>query len=191
MSTQTSFFDPPTGQQAKEQARDRVERSRPHLLSLAREQAVALARRDPERTCTIDQVRAAMGRLGIGDAEFATIAGVVFRGKDWQWTGRRVRSKRAEAHANEQRVWQYVGPGARTVATRQTIAVAAPMPAIDAAEGDHCPRCRRPTPDRDIRIHGGQSTRRECRACNFHKGFPRWNPPKILGLLAKGREGER
>jgi hypothetical protein len=59
--------------------------------------------------CTADDVQRVLIEQGISPHALGNAAGSLFRGGDWEWTGRRVKSARVHAHANELKVWRYVG----------------------------------------------------------------------------------
>ena len=69
-----------------------------------------LARRHPDaRTgITADDVGRALKARGITQS-LGPAAGSLFAGKDWQWTGEFLKSKRITNHSRLLRVWRYVG----------------------------------------------------------------------------------
>jgi len=74
-------------------------------------------------------------------------------------------------------------------AARAVSSPAAPTDTAAAAPGpDHppCPRCGSQEV-RDAEIHGGRSTRRDCRRCNLFLYFTRWyGQPAGAGPAASG-----
>lgn len=77
------------------------------LLTEAREIARELARHGAE--ISADDVVFEMCKRGYGVKALGNAAGSLFAGRDWQWTGRRVKSKRIHAHKNELKSWVYIG----------------------------------------------------------------------------------
>lgn len=70
-----------------------------HARAVAR--AIAL---NGDGTCHADQVAAALekgGKPPLGNA-----AGSLFQTSEWEFTGRRVKSTRVQANANELKVWR-------------------------------------------------------------------------------------
>lgn len=76
----------------------------PRLLELARVIAVRIARERGE--VTADDVQAEMMRRGYRSDALGNAAGSIFRGREWQFTGRTVNSVRINAHARLIRVWR-------------------------------------------------------------------------------------
>lgn len=97
------------GEQLKHLGQVRAVSSRADLVALARRLArkISLERRD--RTVTSDDVAKALQDAGYGERSLGNAAGSVFRGKDWEFTGRFVKSIRPHCHSNLLRVWRYVG----------------------------------------------------------------------------------
>lgn len=99
---------PPTGEQLKQAGMERAAQSKESLLRYAQDLAVRIAEGRPDRCVTADDVQAALRAEGISQHALGNAAGSLFRGKRWQWTGRRVKSVRDVAHANELKVWRLV-----------------------------------------------------------------------------------
>lgn len=78
------------------------------LLAFARGLALA----DPQRETNADAVQAALAARGISVFALGSAAGSLFVGKEWEWTGRYVKSTRVHAHRNLLRTWRYIGPAA-------------------------------------------------------------------------------
>jgi hypothetical protein len=72
------------------------------LLEQAREIAVSIARR--KGTVTADDVAYEMECREL--PPLGNAAGSLFKGKQWAWTGQRIKSARVHAHANELKVWR-------------------------------------------------------------------------------------
>lgn len=113
MADRTLFdaFDPAAGEAGKLDGMARAAGSRPSLLAFARGLAVGIALSRPDRTCTADDVQRALAERGVSLFALGNSAGALFVGGDWRWTGGRVKSERRHAHANEIKVWEYVGEG--------------------------------------------------------------------------------
>lgn len=91
------------GERLKRIGMDRAAMSKDTLLGYARGLAVDLARENGG-LCHADMVAEALakeGRPPLGNA-----AGSLFLGHVWEFTGQRVKSQRAHAHANELKLWR-------------------------------------------------------------------------------------
>lgn len=91
------------GERLKREGMERAAMSKDTLLGYARGLAVDLARENGG-LCHADMVAEALakeGRPPLGNA-----AGSLFLGHVWEFTGQRVKSQRAHAHANELKVWR-------------------------------------------------------------------------------------
>tara|TARA_Y100000310_G_scaffold182419_1_gene182517 strand:- start:808 stop:1131 length:324 start_codon:yes stop_codon:yes gene_type:complete len=77
-------------------------------LALARRLAAEIASRKLSRECNADEVGREMNRRGFG-SNLGPAAGSLFKGGNWEFTGRRIRSSRVTNHARELKVWRYVG----------------------------------------------------------------------------------
>lgn len=74
------------------------------LLTEAREIAKQIARRMGE--VNADDVQHELYCRGYGIKALGNAAGSLFRGREWEFTGRLVKSKRIHAHSNLLRVWR-------------------------------------------------------------------------------------
>lgn len=92
------------GEFAKEQGMNAAAEAKADLLSIARQVAIELANQFGE--ITADDVQAELQRLGYGPHDLGNAAGSLFRGGEWEWTGRRRKSVRVCAHANELKCWR-------------------------------------------------------------------------------------
>lgn len=81
--------------------------SNPVILAVAREIARRIAIERGE--VTADDVQERLMVLGYHRDALGNAAGSLFRGREWQYTDRTVKSKRIQAHARLLRVWRYVG----------------------------------------------------------------------------------
>lgn len=77
------------------------------LLVEAREVARELAKGG--RAISADDVVEGMMRRGYGVHCLGNAAGSLFRTRGWRATGERVKSKRIHAHANDLRLWIWIG----------------------------------------------------------------------------------
>lgn len=76
----------------------------PALLHKAREIAKEIAHERGE--VTADDVQLRLAALGYSVKALGNAAGSLFRGREWEWTGRWVKSARIHAHCNPLRVWR-------------------------------------------------------------------------------------
>ena len=102
-------FDLSASEEAKREGKRRAERSGPawnlHLLDAARGVARILARTNGE--VTADDVVKHFQDSGIDlTAKIGNAMGSLFKGREWEWTGKFVKSARVHAHANLLRVWR-------------------------------------------------------------------------------------
>lgn len=91
------------GEQLKEEGINRAAEAAGSNLELARQAAKDAALKNSDNEVTIDDVRDAL------DFNLGPASGAVFRGSDWQFTGKRVKSTFPANHAREIKVWRYVG----------------------------------------------------------------------------------
>lgn len=77
------------------------------LLDIARDCARAVALIG-DGTCNADQVAARMLMMGQEPRDLGNAAGSIFKGKHWEFTGERVKSKRTASHANELKIWRLI-----------------------------------------------------------------------------------
>tara|TARA_R110000824_G_scaffold149861_1_gene320230 strand:- start:508 stop:864 length:357 start_codon:yes stop_codon:yes gene_type:complete len=100
-------FDASESERLKNSGMELAAEPKNELLKIARDcaSAVALA---GNGTCNADKVAQRMGWLGYSLDELGPAAGSIFKGKDWEFTGDRVNSKRITNHARELKVWRLV-----------------------------------------------------------------------------------
>lgn len=172
------FVVPPTSEARRlaEEGIDRAASRKGDLLDLARRIAVRIALSRSDRTCDADCVVEELVRLGHGAHDLGRACSAIFRTREWQFTGERIRSQRVWARGNELKVWRFIGSLAQ-VPTAHSLPKPEP-----SGEMSTCPRCRRSTASVLVPINGGRSRREDCQVCNATKGFPKsmWNPPKEL-----------
>lgn len=95
-------FNLAEGERRKREGMGRAAENRFHVLRLARAYAKAIAQE--KGTVTVDDVYLRLSdwpRSVLGNA-----AGSIFKSKEWEWTGRFVKSKRASNHARMIREWK-------------------------------------------------------------------------------------
>lgn len=97
-------FDRAAGERLK---LDGMQRAAEHStwLDVAREVAKRIARSNPERETHSDEVAVALMDMG-GPTSLGPAAGSLFKGHEWEFTGRRIRSARISNHARELKVWR-------------------------------------------------------------------------------------
>lgn len=100
---QASLFDAPASEAAKKAGMQQAADSNKSLLEHARKVAVELAQRGP---ITADDVQRRLVEQGISEKALGNAAGSLFKGKQWVWTGRLVKSSRVHAHSNLLREWR-------------------------------------------------------------------------------------
>lgn len=100
---QPQLFDHAASVAAKERGIQQAADNKTSLLEFARKEAVELARAMGE--ITADDVQRRLVEKGISVRALGSAAGALFRGKQWQWTGRFKKSERAHSHSNLLRVW--------------------------------------------------------------------------------------
>lgn len=99
-------FDATQSEEQKEIGMARAAAANKEQLSIARQIAKELALATSTLECNADMVQEKLIQKGI---DLGNAAGSIFRGNDWQFTGRFVKSERVHAHANLLRVWKFVG----------------------------------------------------------------------------------
>jgi len=100
--TQAQFnFDLTAGELAKEQGMSQAEEAS-NSIDAARLIAVAVAK--SRGSVTADDVQRELVRLGLDP--LGASAGSLFRGSEWEFTGRWVKSERVSNHARVNRVWR-------------------------------------------------------------------------------------
>lgn len=105
----TLQFDSVKSRAAKAQGMDQAAERRRVTLELAREGLRKMARARIDRCVTADDAQRYLEELGYPPGLLGNAAGSLFRGADWRWTGRWIRSARVQSHANDLRVWEYIG----------------------------------------------------------------------------------
>lgn len=90
-------FDLPKGEALKQRGMEVAASTRIEDLELARQELRIIAQGRPDRCVTADDA----ARFNLGNS-----AGSLFRGGEWEFTGRWEKSKRPARHANNLRVWR-------------------------------------------------------------------------------------
>jgi|TARA_Y100000310_G_C20589548_1_gene767229 hypothetical protein len=98
-------FDFAASNAAKKEGMELAANANPDLLTVARQVAKALALTGPNRRVSSDDVFLQMKRMGL-PYNIGPVAGSLFKGPEWRFTGDRVRSKRISNHARELKVWE-------------------------------------------------------------------------------------
>ena len=94
------------GEKEKSRGMSAASWSRSDLLAEARKIACELAMTRETRECHADNVNREMKRRGIPFEELGPAAGSILKGKDWIFTGKRIKSARITNHARELKVWR-------------------------------------------------------------------------------------
>jgi len=76
------------------------------LLADCRAAVVAAALRRADRTATADDSARYLISVGLPADALGNAAGSLFRGDDWEWTGRLQNSERESNHAHSNKVWR-------------------------------------------------------------------------------------
>ena len=104
MSEQDNFeFDLEKSKQKKEEGMARAAMNRKDLLNFARAVAKELAHK--REWITADDVQAKLLTIGVRQ-NLGPAAGSLFRGDEWIFTGRYIKSSRVSNHARILRVWR-------------------------------------------------------------------------------------
>ena len=106
---QTEIFDLNAGMKAKQEGMDLAADNREYVLGLARRLLVAAARSHPDLECTADDAQRGLIAHGYSPEDLGNAAGSLFRGKEWEDTGRRMKSERVTNHGHQNRIWRFVG----------------------------------------------------------------------------------
>ena len=112
------LFNTMTGRDLKQIGQERAAESAGSRLEWARDLAREIARGRADREVTADDVGRELKRHGLDSTFLGAGAGSLFKGSEWEWTGRRVNSMRMKNHAREIRVWRWVGAQNKTKRTK-------------------------------------------------------------------------
>lgn len=105
----TPLLDLAEGLHRKEAGMNIAAENNATILVEAKNVARDLGRRNRKRAISADNVMEVMVSRGYGQKCLGNAAGSLFSGRDWQWSGDRIKSKRPHAHANELKTWYYLG----------------------------------------------------------------------------------
>jgi hypothetical protein len=108
MTAQTElYFDPDLAEILKRAGVAAAENHRKDLLVLGRYyiRQAALSRAD--KTATADDAARGFLKAGLPCDVLGNAAGALFRGGEWEFTGRMEKSKRITNHAHRNMVWRY------------------------------------------------------------------------------------
>jgi hypothetical protein len=101
------LFDLPAGIKAKEEGIALAVSNRPQIVEIAKAVSEDVARADPDREADMDRVQLALAEMGFSPSALGPAAGGVFLcRKKWEFTGKRILSKRKKNHARELKVWR-------------------------------------------------------------------------------------
>jgi hypothetical protein len=98
------LFDSDRADQAKQRGMEQAALSRAEALQVAKEIAWYLGRTRPE--VDVDMVQREFIRLGHLPEELGNAAGSIFKGSEWEWTGKRKKSVRISNHSRWVMVWR-------------------------------------------------------------------------------------
>lgn len=98
------LFDLISGLAKKEEGKALAAANRHDLLEIARDIAVRLAKE--YGTVTADDVGRELEKDNIRVEDVGPAMGSLFAGKQWEFTGQRVKSSRVSNHARELKVWR-------------------------------------------------------------------------------------
>jgi len=104
--TSATLFDLAESKTAKVAGMSQAEANKASLLRFARAGLVKIAQGRLDGEVTADDAQRFLFDNGISVHALGNAAGSLFRGKQWEWTGRYAKSSRAHAHANELKVWR-------------------------------------------------------------------------------------
>jgi hypothetical protein len=96
-----ALFDGSESERRKEAGKALAAANRGQALERARAMARSIASERLSREVTADDVARALPTVHLGPA-----AGSLFRGSEWEFTGRRVRSEQVLNHSRELKVWR-------------------------------------------------------------------------------------
>ena len=100
-----NLFDHAEAQRRKADGQQLAANNRDELLTVARSIAREVA--ELRGRVTADDVAAELDRRGL--PQLGPAAGSLFRGSQWQFTGKRVVSKQLRNHGRELKVWELKG----------------------------------------------------------------------------------
>jgi hypothetical protein len=101
----TLRFDIAESEAEKIRGQELAVSNRSELLAEARSIAACLARRHKDRECTADDVYYELAQLGL-PTDLGNAAGSLFKGSQWVFTGKRIKSLRVSNHARWIMVWR-------------------------------------------------------------------------------------
>jgi len=101
---QRKLFDLKEGLQLKKEGKARARIARAELLARAREIARNVG--ETKEFVTADDVQRQLIKEGHHQFALGNAAGSIFRGKEWEFTGRMVKSARISNHGHQNMVWR-------------------------------------------------------------------------------------
>lgn len=105
----STLFDYQRGEEAKQSGMNAAADAKPDLLALARSFGREIAMSRESRECNADDIQALLAERGYGIRSLGNAAGALFRGKEWEFTGKWIESARVHSHRNRLRIWRYIG----------------------------------------------------------------------------------
>ncbi len=103
---QTTIFDAIKSNESKVSGMSQAAENKKSLLEFARKGLIEIARSRPDRCVTADDAQLYLVKNGISVRALGSAAGSLFKTKDWEFTGKLVKSVRVHAHSNLLRVWR-------------------------------------------------------------------------------------
>lgn len=99
-------FDLRLAEAMKAAGLERAETARQDVLALGKQLCREAALKRPDRTATADDAARGFVRYGLDANALGNAAGSLFRGGDWEFTGRWQSSRRVSNHGHQNRVWR-------------------------------------------------------------------------------------
>lgn len=99
-------FDSQLSQAAKDEGISTAAWSRRELLWQVKEAVKQIALSRPSRTACADDGQEWLVSKGYQPSDLGNAAGSMFAGREWEFTGQWVKSKRVSSHKNDLRLWR-------------------------------------------------------------------------------------
>ena len=99
-------FDLEAGVVGREEGMARAAINRAELLIIARDLVKQAALNNVDREATADDAARGILAMGLPPDALGNAAGSLFRGKEWEFTGRWRPSRRITNHAHQNRIWR-------------------------------------------------------------------------------------
>jgi hypothetical protein len=98
-------FDAVKSEAAKEAGMELAAEARKLLLVTAKQIAQEIGESREDRCCWADLVKQEMQCRGLDPTALGNASGSIFKGGDWYFTGRTVKSTQVDRHSGEQKIW--------------------------------------------------------------------------------------